>query len=93
MRIRTVLILIALSVSIISPLSAHISVSSNGTFLITLDVCIAAGCALSVNQYLPCLYEYQFEFPVLEITDLFDNSNPAFKPLLIAFQMDRPPRV
>ncbi len=92
-KTKTIFILVTLVVSIISPLTVHISVSLNGTFLLNLDVCSAAGHALSTNQDMPYLYENQFRFPVLVFTDLVKDSNPSFNPVLIAFQKEHPPRV
>ncbi|MEW6108780.1 MAG: hypothetical protein AB1632_06395 [Nitrospirota bacterium] len=92
MRIKTALALIALSVSIISPLSVNISVSSDGTYIFTLDVCAAAGQSLSANQNMPFLCEYQFETPVLEIEEILKDFYPSINTVLVVFQKEQPPR-
>lgn len=49
MRTKTSIVLVVLLLSLAAPFSLHISVSNDITILVTLDVCSAAGAALSVN--------------------------------------------
>jgi len=92
-QILGLLILIALSLSIISPLSINISFTHDGTYLVTLDVCHASSPPLSVNTDMPYQHESPSQLAVLEATDLYETLDPKFSPLLITLQIDHPPRV
>jgi uncharacterized protein YpmS len=92
-NVKAILVLFVFAVSIFSPLVPHLSLVSQGAVLVTLDVCSAGAHSLSTNSDMQYLFENQYVFPYFVNTDAYRVFNPAFKPLLIAFQKERPPRV
>ena len=93
MKIKIVLILIALTVSIASPLSINIAPSINGTYLFSLDVCQASSPAASVNVNMRYIYECPCRHIILEFVGFHEVLNPSFNSFLVAFQEEHPPRV
>ena len=96
MKIRALLILIALTLSILSPLSVspsrHVRRTDDHSYIVTLDVCKTAGSAVSVSTDTPALQECPskvFPFDFYEYTEVI---YPQSKPSLIAFQLKRPPK-
>jgi hypothetical protein len=88
-----VIILIALTLSIFSPMSINLAPASHGTFLLTLDVCNAEGHPLSANSDSASICEQPFTPCVFELTTSIEIIKPVFKPYLISIQKDRPPQV
>ncbi len=92
MKVKVVLVLIGMSISIMSPLSINISHSGNGTFFFTLDVCNAAGSARSVTSDMPVLHECPCKVLPAGFIGFCEVSNPMFNLSLIPFQKERPPK-
>jgi hypothetical protein len=95
MKLKSTLVLIAIIVSIASPLNlavAHTS-DNNETKIFTLNVCHAASPLLSVNADMPSLYEYPCKNMSLGFVSFYEDLNPVFNTLLIIFQKEYPPEV
>lgn len=92
MNVRAVCILIALIVSISSPVPFHASCISASKLHAKLD-CSGKGQALLIKSDMQYLFEDQFTLPVLENNDLNWASDPTFNQLLVDFQKERPPRI
>lgn len=92
MKLTGVLILLALSVFIISPLSIQVSPSDKGTCIAALDVCHAAGSAVSLNADAPAVLECPCGFHPLELSGLADISNRHFHPNVLFSRLERPPK-
>jgi hypothetical protein len=93
MKARIFIVLIALTLSILSPVAVNHSPAANGTFLLTFDVCNAGGHHLSVNSDSVSICEYPVALHIFETTSSVDGFKPLSKPFLIAVQKDRPPQV
>jgi hypothetical protein len=84
--------LIAVAISILSPMSIDFSPAAKGTFLLTLDVC-NAGHHLSINSESPCICEYPSSLHVLEMISSVDGFKASFLPFVTVLRKDRPPKV
>ncbi len=92
MRLKAALILVALFASILSPLTFDVYGHDDRTVLVTLDVCKASGVSLSVSAELPVIHEPFCNLLPPDSAFHREGADPEFKPFIITFQKDRPPR-
>ena len=92
MKIQSILILIVLSFSILSPLSISISPLDDHSYIVTLDVCHASGSAVSVNADIPALQESLCNLCPLGLCGYTRIIDPSSKPSLIASDLEHPPK-
>jgi hypothetical protein len=94
MRWQAIIVLLAVALSIVVPPSLSLTIADGGHSMIgTLDVCHSAAPALSSNGEMPCVNECPCRPLPLAQKKVSEIANPPFKPLLIAFQDERPPKV
>lgn len=95
MRLKSVLILIVLGLSVISSSAITVPASpfSNGTFLVTLDVCHSANPAVSANSDMPYLHEISNQPFVLEHVIAHKSVDSVLKQFVIVFPKEHPPKV
>ncbi|MEW6738855.1 MAG: hypothetical protein AB1325_02975 [Nitrospirota bacterium] len=95
MKIKSILVLIAIIVSIASPFHPAVSYASdsNGTKIFTLDVCNASSPSLSVNADMPFVYECPCKHISLGFASFYEGLNPVFNTFLVVFQKEYPPEV
>jgi hypothetical protein len=93
MRSSAVIVLIALSLTVLAPPSfALTTYGDKAPVLGTLDVCHTATPALSSNGEMPCVNE-RVSLPLHLASDkVTEIVNPPFHPFHIAFQDERPPK-
>jgi hypothetical protein len=92
MKWSALIVLLAIALSSVVPpslpyLSDHGAMAAIGT----LDVCHSAMPALSGNGDMPCMNECPCRHLPLAESKYSEFIIPPFKPLLIAFQDERPP--
>lgn len=87
------LIVLAMSVFITSPLSIQISPSEKGTFVVALNVCHVAGYAISSNADTPLVCECLCRFHTSALAGFIDISDHYFHPNVLSFRLERPPKV
>jgi hypothetical protein len=93
MKLKAVIILLALGLSIVLPPSLALMTDRGGQATIgTLDVCHAAAPALSSSGEMPCVIECTCHPLYLTLNTTAESINSPFKPLLFAFQDERPPK-
>ena len=93
MRLQTIIILLAIALSIVVPPSLPFAISHGGQSLIgTLDVCHSAIPALSSNGEMPCLNECSNSPLPLALQEVVHIVSLPDKPVFIAFQDERPPK-
>jgi len=92
MKIQRILVVIALSLSVLSPLSVSISPLDDHSYIMTLDVCNASGSALSVNADAPALLESSGKLCPLAFCGHTEVIYSACKLSLLSSQLERPPR-
>jgi hypothetical protein len=93
MKAGAFLVMAILVVSMISPLSIHVTASSDdNSHIFTLDICNASGNALSVIGSMPVIHECPCKLCMLEFAGFYRIPESLFTPFFIPFQQDRPPR-
>ena len=94
MKWQALIILAAIVVSIIVPSSLPLLSNHDGQAAIgTLDVCHSATPAISSNGDMPYVNECSCKAPLLALSSAAEVLSPLFKPFLIAFQDERPPKI
>ena len=93
MKLKAIIVLMALCLSIALPPSLTLMASHDGrAAIVTLDVCHAASSALSSNGEMPCVNEGTYNSILLTESLSIEVSNPPCKPFFIAFQDEHPPK-
>jgi hypothetical protein len=93
MRWKAIIVLLAVALSIVVPPSLSLTLADSRHPMIgTLDVCHSATPALSSNGDMPCMNEGAYHPLPLAQNQIVGIATPPFKPLLIAFQEERPPK-
>jgi hypothetical protein len=93
MRMKAVIVLLAIAVSIIVPPSLPFTSSHSGHASIgILDVCHSAMPALSSNGDMPCITGCPCDPLPLVLEDIASLTLPLSKPFLISYQDERPPK-
>jgi hypothetical protein len=93
--LNTLIILAALLVSILSPLTAHISISPTGQmkYFVSLDVCNAPGTFSSAdNANAPALHEGTCNPVPFKFAEFIEAYNSSFNPSFYFIAIDRPPK-
>jgi hypothetical protein len=93
MKWQAVIVLLAIGLTIAVPPSfAVLSDHGNHAMIGNLDVCHSAAPALSANGSMPCVHQGLCDHQALVQDKTVEIVNPRIKPLLIAFQDERPPK-
>jgi hypothetical protein len=95
MKLKSLLVLIILIVSVATPFKLRISISQNSkvAFIFALNVCHASDASLSVNMDSPSLYECPCKLPLPQFDGFYEKSEPLMATYLTSFQKERPPEV
>jgi hypothetical protein len=94
MKWQASIVLLAIALSVVAPPSLPF-LSDRGAMatIVTLDVCHSVTPALSSNDNMPCVNEYPCRQLLLAQSKNAEIIASPFKPLLIAFEDERPPKV
>ncbi len=92
MKMRSLFLLFAVSLSVFSPLSINIPLSGGDACFVTLDVCHASGSAVSLDSDMTAIDEYVGKALPLELAGFVEVSDHRPDPDVIFFELDRPPR-
>jgi len=90
MKWKTVIVLLFITLGIMVPPSLPLVIGHEAR-IGTLDVCRSATPAISSQGDMPCVSECPCHLPA-EGTEIGDTPAPLFKPLLIVFQDEHPPK-
>ena len=91
MRVQSVLILIMIGLSLLSPGSSDLPTGEAVTISIeALDVC--NGGPSFVDPEFPCISTYPSQLNPLKLTEVAEIEASPSKPCLIAYQDERPPK-
>ncbi len=87
-------IIVALVVSMLSPITAHVTIASHNQVkcIASLDVCNASGSFISANPEIPCLYESSCTDCPLQFAEYREPDNMYFSPSWYFVQIERPPK-
>jgi hypothetical protein len=93
MKWQAVIVLLALGFSIAVPMSFSIpSDHGNHSMIGNLDVCHSSVPAISANGGMPCVHQCPCDHMHLVQVKIAQIAHPRFRPFLIAFQDERPPK-
>ncbi len=92
MKMRSLFLLIAVLLSLFSPLSINIPFSDRDACIVTLDVCHASGSAVSLDSDMTALDECARKVLPLELAGFVEVPDHRPDQDVIFFQLDRPPR-
>ena len=93
MRKAAVSALIAVLMTILSPVCINYAPAEKGVSLINLDVCNLNGHFAPIGAQSPCIYEKPFALHIPQTVSSVPNQNKLLMPFLLTFQKDRPPAV
>jgi hypothetical protein len=93
MRLKAIILIVTLSLSIFAPVSFALNISDNGkiSVITTLDVCHAKGSLASASD-MPVINETQCSVCEFCSVAAHNISNFHFKDIPVIFQKERPPR-
>ncbi|BCB96547.1 hypothetical protein JZK55_14690 [Dissulfurispira thermophila] len=94
MRLKAIIIILSILISILSPICFKITFSSheNVSVIATLDVCHAKDSISAVSLDTPAINETQFTLYMLHSIASYDASRHLSKNILLVFQKEHPPR-
>ena len=92
MKWQTLIVVIAIAFSALSPLSVHLTIEYGQTSIGTFDICHAGSLAVSTNLDLPCFIENPYVPRPLLSPERAEIPSTDCKHLIIAFQDERPPK-
>ncbi len=94
MKVRILIVLIVFTMTICAPfkINVHFNPGNRTASILTLDVCHAAGTALSAQADVPCVLECPCALSLIESSFMYAAANSVFTPFLMAFQQERPPK-
>lgn len=93
MKKVALIMLLVLFSAVCSPLTIIASPSDSSSFLIALDVCNSSGSFMSVNADSPAIQECLCNLHPLAFVGYMELIDPSYKPTVIPFKQERPPRV
>jgi hypothetical protein len=93
MRLKSVIVLLAIVFSVISPLSVHLTIAHGQTSIETFDICHAGSLALSTSHDMPCVSEPVYRPCLPSHSAGAEKLDPIHKPLITTFQEERPPKI
>ncbi len=94
MKLKTLITLIVFIMTLCAPfqITSHPDHGKTAS-LFTLDICHASGSACSLCKWISsCITEYPYTLALFESNCVYSTATPFFKPFLIAFQKERPPK-
>jgi len=93
MKWHAIIVLLEIGISIAIPPSFSVaSEHGNHAMIGNLDVCHPSAPALSANGGMPCVHQRPCgQLPLVQDKNV-EIVNPLFKPLLISFQEEHPPK-
>jgi len=92
MKVRSVIVLFAIALSVLSPISVHLTIAHGQTSIGTFDVCHAGSPALSTSHDMPFVNQpiyHPYLVSRVEGTQLLDHT---LTQLISTFQEEHPPK-
>ncbi len=93
MRASSLIVLLAIALSILSPSPVPLASAHGQTVIGTLDVCHAGSLAISISHDTPCVIQplYHPHLPSrMECPTIVD---PTIRPFVLAFPEEHPPKI
>ena len=92
MKARSVIVLLAIAFSVLSPVSVHLTIAHGQTSIGTFDVCHAGSLALSTSHDMPCVSQPIYRLYLPSFVEDAQIPDPALKLIIAAFQEEHPPK-
>lgn len=94
MRLKAIIVILSILLSILAPVSFEVTISDNGkvSVIASLDVCHAKSPMSSAAPDMPVINESQCILCEVDFASLIKLSSPNSEYFLITFQKERPPR-
>jgi hypothetical protein len=92
MRVKSIIVLIAIAFSILSPLSLHLTIAQGHASIEGLDVCHAGSFALAPGHDVPCISEPLYRPCSPSRIENAQIQEPTLRVLIAASQEERPPK-
>lgn len=92
MKWQTIIVVVAIAFSVLSPLSVHLTIEYGQTSIGTFDVCHAGSLAVSANHEILCITGDSSGLIPLRSTESAAIPSAVRKLLIIASQEERPPK-
>lgn len=93
MKWQTLIILVVIAFNVLSPLSVHLTVEYGQTTTIgSFDICHAGSVGIATGHEMPCYTENPCVLIPLYSLARTETPSSLIKPLIIAFQDERPPK-
>ncbi|GEM_PF-5310143 len=92
MRLKALILLLMFFMVVLMPVSINLTLTQDGTYIVSLDICKTAKGASSINsdhQYIVLSYKPLSYYPCCE---LYEIATPVFNPLLLPIRLEKPPR-
>ncbi|HXY55202.1 MAG TPA: hypothetical protein VEM40_11095 [Nitrospirota bacterium] len=93
MKVRSVIVLFAITLGVLSPLSVHLTIAQGQTSIGTFDVCHAGAPALSISNDMPCVNQPLYHPILPSCVESAEILDPTLKPLISIFQKEHPPKI
>jgi hypothetical protein len=93
MKWQTIIVLVAIAFSVLSPLSVHLTIEYGQTSIGTFDVCHAGSLAVSSIHEMPCFIENLCVLIPPASPTRAENFSPVSQLPIIAFRDEHPPKV
>ncbi len=93
MRLKSIIVLLAIAISIFSPLSVHLTIAHGQTSIGTFDVCHAGSLALSTIDDTPCVSQPLYRPCLPSCVEGAEILDPTPKLFLSTFQVEHPPKI
>lgn len=91
MKFISVIVMLAVSLSMIPVVNAYPHPETAKPSIIELDVCNSSGSAIQISLDMPFICERLCTHVPIKFIGLHETPSSALEPLLIAFREDRPP--
>jgi hypothetical protein len=93
MRVKSFIVLLAITFSVLSPLSVHLTIAHEQTSIGTFDVCHAGSFAISTSHDMPCVSQPIYRPCILSLVKGAEILDPTLKLLILTFQEEHPPKI
>ena len=93
MKVRSVIVLFAIAVSVLSPLSVHLTITHGQTSIEAFDVCHAGSLALSASHDMPGVSQPIYGLYLPQRAESAQILDPTLKFLPPTLQKEHPPKI
>jgi hypothetical protein len=93
MRANSVIVLLAIALSILAPFPVHLTIAHGETVIATFDFCHAGSPALSTSNHMPCVSQPIYHPCLPSPVEGAEILGPTLTPFVVTFQEEHPPEI